>query len=101
MDVESIRIISAIFSIIGSLLLAYRVTGILRALATVGNAHEGNIQNLANQNKNRVLVQLVNSTERVREAQKLPLLVVGFAFIILAAVLQLVALLCQTGVFGA
>ena len=67
MDVESIRIISAIFSIIGSSLLAYRVTGILRALTIVANAHEGNINSLfsVHQNGERALIHRGNSTEHL------------------------------------
>ena len=46
MSVESIKIIAAIMGIIGSAILAYRVTGILSALSLVAGCHEVNIQQL-------------------------------------------------------
>ena len=99
MDVETLKILSAICSIIGSSLLAYRVTCILRALAIVADAHEYNIESLVsvNQDDKRALIQLGNSTAHVKKAQKLPLLILGFGFIIFAAILQFLVLIIQNG----
>lgn len=46
MNIEVIKILAAIFSIVGSGILAFRVTGILTALSFVVDAHEANIQQL-------------------------------------------------------
>lgn len=92
MSIESIKIIAAIFSIAGSGILAYRVTGILSALSLVANAHEVNIQQLMPNQKGDIY-NLGNSTAHVEKAQKTKLLVLGFALIILSGVLQLAALL--------
>lgn len=99
MDIESIKIISVICSIIGSSLLAFRVTGMLRALAIVADCHEYNLNGLVsvNQNSKRELIQLGKSTEHVKKAQKLPLLMAGFVLIIMATVLQFLALIIQNG----
>lgn len=103
MDINTIKIISSLFSIIGSIILAYRVTGILHALSIVADAHEVTIDNLvsAHRNPQNALVHLGNSTANVEKAKKLPLLIAGFTFIILAAVLQLVALAMQNGLLVA
>ncbi|WP_316367752.1 hypothetical protein [Candidatus Thiodiazotropha sp. CDECU1] len=102
MDIESIKIISAICSIAGSSILALRVTGILKALSIVAQAHEFNINahSSVQKNSDRALIQLKNSTEHVEKAQKLPLLISGFLLIILAAILQLIALIMQNGWFN-
>lgn len=92
MSVESIKIIAAIMGIIGSGILAYRVTGILSALSFVARCHELNIQQLMpNYQKN--IIHLDNSMAQVDKAQKKGLLITGFVFFILAGVFHLVALL--------
>ena len=93
MTIETIKIIAAIFSIIGSGLLAFRVTGILSALSLVSNAHEINIQQLMPDKQTINIYNLDNSTAHVEKAQKKGLLIAGFVFVVLSGVLQLVALL--------
>ena len=99
MDADTLRIISTICSIVGSALLAIRVTGILSALSKVANAHEKNLQAFKSiyEDSSRALIQLENSMALIDKAKKLPLLVAGFVLIIAAALLQLLALLIQTG----
>ena len=92
MDIESIKIIAAILSIVGSGILAYRVTGILSALSLVANVHEINIQQLVPSQKGDIY-NLGNSTAHVEKAQKTKLLILGFVLIIMSGGLQLVALL--------
>lgn len=92
MSIESIKIIAAILSIVGSGILAYRVTGILSALSIVANAHELNIQQLM-PNYQSDIYNLGNSTEHVKKAKKTGLLILGFSLFILSGVLQLLALL--------
>ena len=92
MSIESIKIIAAILSIVGSAILAYRVTGILSALSLVANAHEVNIQQIMPNQKGDIY-NLGNSTEHVVKAKKTGLLILGFSLFILSGVLQLVALL--------
>jgi hypothetical protein len=92
MIIENIKIIAAISSIVGSGILAYRVTGILSALSLVANVHEVNIQQLMPDQKGEIY-NLGNSTAHIEKAQKTKLLALGFFLIILSGVLQLVALL--------
>ena len=91
MSVESIKIIAAIMGIIGSGILAYRVTGILSALSLVVGCHEVNIQQLM-PNQTGDIHNLGNSTAHLERAQKKGLLITGFVFFILAFTLQLIAL---------
>jgi len=93
MTIETIKIIAAIFSIVGSGILAFRVTGILSALSFVANAHEINIQQLMPDNQAKDIYNLGNSTAHVERSQKKGLLIAGFVCVVLSGVLQLVALL--------
>ncbi len=92
MGIETIKIIAAIFGIVGSGILAYRVTGILSALSLVPGCHEANIQQLM-PNYQGDIHNLGNSTAHVEKAEKKGLLITGFIFFILSGVLQLIALL--------
>lgn len=91
MNIETIKILAALFSILGSSLLAIRVVGILSALSLVANCHETNIDNLFARGDGTTY-HLGNSTKHVEKAKKKGLLIFGFICIILSAVLQLVAL---------
>ena len=91
MTIETIKILGAISSIIGSVILAYRVTGILSALSLVANCHEVNIQQLMPTHTGDIH-NLGNSTAHVEKAQKKTLLITGFVFLIISGVLQLIAL---------
>lgn len=92
MNIEIIKIISALFSIIGSAILAYRVTGILKALSLVAGCHDQNIKQLMPDNHENI-IYLDNSTAHIERAQKNGLLITGFIFIILSGVMQLFGLL--------
>lgn len=91
MSIESVKIIAAILSIAGSGILAFRVTGILSALSFAAKAHEINIQQLM-PNYQGDIVNFRDSTNHVEKAQKMGLLITGFALLILSGVLQLIAL---------
>lgn len=93
MTIEQIKIIAAIFSIVGSGILAFRVTGILSALSLVAKVHEINIQQLMPDNQACNVYNLDNSTAHVEKAQKKGLLITGFVCIVLSGVLQLIALI--------
>ncbi len=67
--IETIKILAAISSIIGSAILAYRVTGILSALTLVTYCHEVNIQQLIPNHKRDIHI-LGNSPALVDKAQK-------------------------------
>lgn len=90
MDVATLKILAAILSLVGSGLLAWRVKGILEALALAALAHEANIQQLMNPGRN--IINLGNSTAHVEKAQKYGLLVFGFLCLFASAALQLLAL---------
>jgi hypothetical protein len=89
--IETLKILAAISSIIGSAILAYRVTGILSSLSLVANCHELNIQQLMPGYKGDIY-NLGNSIAHVEKAQKKWLLVTGFVFLITSGVLQFLAL---------
>lgn len=86
----TIRAISAILSIAGSVLLAWRVKGILEALGLVANAHEVNLHQIVSGSTTVHFV--TGATEHVKKAQKFGLLIAGFGCLILSGILQLVAL---------
>jgi hypothetical protein len=96
MSIESIKIIGAVCSVVGSGILAFRVTGILSALSIAANAHEINIQQLMPDHKGNI-INLGNSTAHVERAQKKGLLIIGFVLIISSGVLQLIALVMSKG----
>ncbi len=91
-----LRFIGSIAGIIGSLLLAYRVMGILRALALVAETHEININQLFMPNIGQPLFNFRGSPKHVENSQKQILLFLGFALVILSAVLQFFDLLSST-----
>lgn len=91
MAVETVKILAAIFSIIGSAILAYRVTGILSALSLAVNCHEVNIQQLMPNHQDDIY-HLANSNKHVENAQKKGLLIIGFLFLIASGAFQLMAL---------
>ena len=73
----------------GSLILAFRVTRILKALSAVAMCHEANLRELTT--RDPVVVQLVNSTAHVERARGVGLLITGFAFIVIGLALQAAA----------
>lgn len=90
MDAEALRILAAISSIVGSVLLAWRVRGMLSALSFVADMHEHNIQELASSQTNIVLAKGAN--EHVKKAKGNWLLVSGFILLGLSGGLNLWAL---------
>lgn len=76
-EADTLRIIATITSITGSVLLAWRVKGILDALAIVIEAHEINIQQLMPGYTGNIF-NLGNSTAHVKRAKGTRLLVSGF-----------------------
>lgn len=94
MNIESIKLIAALFSITGSIILAYRVTGILSALSLVARIQEANIQQLM-PNCRSDMYNLINAQLLIEEAQKIRLLVIGFICMILSGLLQFIVLLIK------
>lgn len=97
MGVETVRIIASLMSVVGSAILAYRVTGILQALGIVAIAHEENINQLMSPGGGDIM-HFTNSTAHVKRAKKSGLLIAGFVLVVGAATLQFVALLMVNGV---
>lgn len=89
MNSEWIRFAGIALNVCGSLVLAIRVTRILRALALVATCHEANLQTIIH--APQVQVQFLNSITHVERARKAGLLVAGFSLIIIGLVLQGVA----------
>ncbi len=82
--------LAAISGILGSMLLAWRVSGILKALAFVAHIHEGNIDEITSGRSH--IVMGTGATKHVENAQKLWLLYVGFFFLIASGVLNFASL---------
>ena len=89
MDADLLRGIAAACSVAGSLLLAWRVTGILKALGSVASMHESNIMELSKLHGDIVIAR--GSTKWIEKAQKIWLLVLGFVLSIIGGILQFVA----------
>lgn len=89
----TLKIISALSGLLGSLILAYRVIGLIKALALVVKVHEENINQLMNDDGVSPLVNFHSSTKHVEKAQKTHLLVLGFFLVILSAIIQLITLI--------
>lgn len=96
MEVEIVRIVASLMGLVGSAILAYRVTGILKALSIVAMAHELNINQLMRPGGGDI-AHFGNSSAHVEQAQKMGLLISGFALVVGSATLQLFALLLANG----
>ena len=83
-------------NVLGTLLLTYRVSGVLRAVKLVLDCHEVNHMAvtafLTGQEKD--LHQLINSTQKLQIAHNLGLrlLITGFAFIVIGNLLNIASL---------
>lgn len=92
-DPDNLKILAAISSIIGSIILAVRVRNILSALSFVAKMHESNINEIASRHQDIVIA--TGATNHVERAQGMALLIIGFLFLGLSGVLNLIALLLQ------
>jgi hypothetical protein len=94
MESDWLRYAGIALNAAGSMLLAFRVTRILRALALVAQCHEANLQSLSSQNQ--VVLQFTNSDQHVKRAQGFGLLILGFGSIIVGLLLQGLAIYLTT-----
>ena len=90
LDAGFLKGLAAVASICASLLLAWCVTDILKALALVASAHEINIHELAS-DRHHIQI-LTNSPQHIENAQRTGLLVAGFLLLFAAGVLNLLSL---------
>ena len=95
-DVELIRAIAAAMGVAGSILLAWRVTGILNVLGKVATEHERQIHELADHVVGPRVGVLpmgipVFPARKLQKARALGLLVAGFALSVTSGVLNLLA----------
>ncbi|ONN64872.1 hypothetical protein BTM36_19790 [Herbaspirillum sp. VT-16-41] len=86
----NLKVGAAVCGVLGSLILAYRVTGILSALTTVVAFLEENIKSRLNNRGDVVFFGNISSIAHA--AQRKPLLYLGFFFFSLSAILQLASL---------
>ncbi len=86
-DVSILKGIAAASSVVGSVLLAIRVKGLLDALAFAAKMHDFNMKQLAGSEQNIVLA--VDATKHVTKAQRHYLFMLGFGFLILSGLLNL------------
>jgi hypothetical protein len=96
MDPQWIRFIGIALNVCGSMILAVRVTRMLRALALVAAVHDVNILSL--NTPGPVGVHLTNSTKHVERARGYFLLALGFFLIIAGLILQGIAVYLTIGV---
>lgn len=91
MTADLLRGIGAGLNAGGSILLAIRVTMILRALGNVASIHEQNMEELSKgfSNQPGLIVQARNSVRWIKRAQRLWLLILGFTLIVAGALCQL------------
>ena len=87
MDINTLKILAAVLSLIGSGLLAWRVSGILSALAFVARAHEENIRQILQTTGD--IYHFAGAPQHVERAEKRWLLWIGFGCLIVSALLQL------------
>lgn len=87
---ENLKIAATVFNLLASVILAFRVKNILSALAFVADMHENNINQLASSHQNIVLG--TGSNEHVKRAKGTTLLILGFSFYGIAAILNFLAL---------
>lgn len=90
-EADTLRILAAVSSVGGSVLLAWRVKRILEALTLVVGAHEVNIQQLM-PGQTGDIYNLGNSTAHVERAKGTGLLVTGFLLLAASGGLNLWAL---------
>lgn len=90
-DPDTLKILAATCSVIGSGLLAWRVKGILDALRIIATAHEANIQQLM-PGQTGDIVNFDNSTAHLERAQGTWLLALGFLLLGISGALNLWAL---------
>lgn len=94
-DANSLRIAAAVCSVIGSVLLAWRVKGLLDALAFVAKAHEANIQQLMSSSGD--VFNFSGSPKHIQRATKYWLLLLGFGFLGLSGLLNIFAFTIASG----
>lgn len=96
MTEQLLRGIGAALNAGGAILLAIRVTLILKALGNVAALHEQNLEELTKgltgqHPPGRPIIQAVGQTKWIEQAQRLWLLMFGFALIFAGAACQLAA----------
>lgn len=92
--IESIKIAATIISLLGTSILALRVSGLLKSLALAAKAHEAAILAFSHSlnNPNKAIQIPVSSTEHVERANKISLLMLGFFLVIVSILLHGLAL---------
>lgn len=92
--IDSIRIAATIISLIGTSILALRVSGLLKSLALATKAHEAAILAFSHSlnNPNQSVEIPIGSTDHVERANKTNLLMAGFFLVIVSILLHGLAL---------
>ena len=90
MTEDFLRLVASVLSLAGSLLLAWRVKGLLTAITTALLVHQQNIENLADDGRStgNGLVIFTGATTMIENAQRRWLLYLGFALIIASGAIQ-------------
>ncbi len=87
---HTMRIMAAVLGLVGSGLLAWRVTGLLKALASAIQIHETNILSLADGGRSTGgnVPVFTGAPKHVKQAERRGLLVTGFVCMIASASIQ-------------
>jgi hypothetical protein len=97
MNPQSLKICGIALNVLGTIILAFRVTKILDAVRSVLTCHEANIQQLMEEatgtNQDHI-INFANSTAQLEKARKLgaKLLVLAFCMIVVGNILAALAL---------
>lgn len=98
---EILKIIGLVLSLIGTLILAYRITSILSAVSFAVQSHDLNFQivaRIASGDRTIQNIQMHGADTHVLKAEELgkKLLILGFALQIIGGICQVVSLLVAT-----
>jgi hypothetical protein len=98
---ETLKITGLVLSLIGTLILAYRITSILSAVSLAVQAHDLNFQitaTIASGDRTIPNIQVHGADKHVLQAEKFgkKLLIIGFALQIIGGICQVASLLVAT-----
>ena len=95
MNPDVLRVIASVLSVVGSGLLAWRVTGLLKSIAMAIKIHETTILSLADNGRSAGgnVVVFTGAPTHVEQAEKRGLLVTGFLCVVASACIQLFLIL--------
>jgi len=88
--IDSLRIVATIISLVGTSILALRVSGLLKSLALAAKAHEAAILAFSHSlnNPDKAVQIPIGATDHVESANKTNLLMLGFSLVSISILLH-------------